>query len=172
MGRGWTARDRLPTVTIVKVTYIMLMVITGMIIPVMASLNGALSLHLKSVPSAVVIFFMVATCLALSLSFYLQGAQTFQLFNHLTQVPRIYLLGGIGVVWYITSVSIIGPKLGIGMSLVCVLLGQLITMTMIDHFALFGMPRISLSIERIIGLLLMLAGIYFVLSPTLKSQNM
>lgn len=152
-----------------KTTYIILMVVTGMIIPVMASLNAALTLQLKNVFTAVVIFFSVAFVLALTISFYFQGAQILLTFKELTKIPYFYFLGGLGVFLYITSISTIGPKFGIGNSVACVLLGQLIMMTVIDHFALLGMPRISITIERIVGMFLMLAGLYFVLSSAPKN---
>lgn len=147
-----------------KTTYMILMVVTGMIIPAMASINAALTLHLKNVSVAVVIFFAVALVFALTISFYFQGAQTLKTFRELAKIPYFYFLGGLGVFLYITSISTIGPKFGIGNSVACVLLGQLITMTVIDHFALLGMPRVSISIERIVGMFLILAGLYFVLS--------
>lgn len=149
-----------------KTTYIVLMVVTGMIIPVMASLNAALALHLKNVSVAVVIFFAVALVFALTISLYFEGAKTLQTSIEIAKIPYFYFLGGLGVFLYITSISTIGPKIGIGNSVACVLLGQLITMTVIDHFALLGMPRASISIERIAGMVLMLAGLYFVLSST------
>lgn len=151
-----------------KITYAVVMVITGMIIPVMASLNTALSLHLKSVSSAVVLFFLVAFVCASAIALAEHGTQALQIFSAVRHLPLRYLLGGIGVVIYITSVSVVGPKLGIGNSLACVLLGQLLTMTVVDHYALFGMPKSALSTERAFGLLLMISGILLVLTQPVE----
>lgn len=152
-----------------KVFYLILMVITGMVIPVMASLNSALSAELKSVFAAVLVFFIVALAFAVSLLLIIQGSLAFQPLKMLPQVPVIYLLGGIGIVVYITSVSFVGPKVGIGTSLAFVLLGQLISMIFIDHFAFLEMPQAPISWRRLAGVGFMLVGITFVLFPSTNS---
>lgn len=152
-----------------KSVYIILMVVTGMLIPVMAALNAALSSQLKSVYLAVVIFFTIALIISLVNALLVPNVLNTQALTNFPKIPLVYFLGGIGVVIYITTVSIVGPKMGMGTSLACVLFGQLISMTLIDHFALMGMPRTTISIERVGGLLLMLAGLFILLFPPTKS---
>jgi len=153
----------------VNIGYLVLMVLAGMIIPVMASLNAALAMQLKSVPSATVVFslvaFGVAVVILLSASLATNNPHH-KAFNHLNEVPIIYLLGG--VVLYITAVSAVGPKVGIAGSLACVFFGQMLSMIFIDHYGLFGMPRVGLSLARCFGVLVMMVGVALVLMSNNK----
>ena len=54
------------------------------------------------------------------------------------------------------------PVFGVGNAIAFVLLGQLIAMATIDQFGLLGAPQISLTPFRILGLILMAAGVFFV----------
>jgi len=146
-----------------KIVYFGLMVIAGMVIPVMASLNAALSMQLKSVSSAVLLFFLVALVAAAVITLPFQANRLGQTLSEINNVPRFYLLAGLGVVFYICSVSFVGPKLGMGASITCVLLGQLCSMVVIDHFALFAMPKVQISLVRVLGLVLMFFGAFLVL---------
>lgn len=79
----------------------------------------------------------------------------------------VCVFGGLGVVFYIFSVSFIGPRFGMGNTIACVLMGQLLSMLAIDHFGLFGMPKESVGIYRLTGMGLMSVGIsVFLLSKT------
>jgi len=155
----------------VNIGYLVLMVLAGMIIPVMASLNAALAMQLKSVPSATVVFslvaFGVAVVILLSASLATNNPHH-KAFNHLNEVPIIYLLGGVGVVLYITAVSAVGPKVGIAGSLACVFFGQMLSIIFIDHYGLFGMPRVGLSLARCFGVLVMMVGVALVLMSNNK----
>jgi transporter family-2 protein len=57
------------------------------------------------------------------------------------------------------------PRIGVGNAIFFVLLGQLIAAAIIDHFALFGAARTTLTIQRAIGLLVMAVGVYLAKKP-------
>jgi len=54
----------------------------------------------------------------------------------------------------------------VGNAISFVLLGQLIAMSIIDHFGLMGAARYSLSLQRGIGLALMAVGVVLVVRRT------
>ena len=58
------------------------------------------------------------------------------------------------------SVTIIAPHFGIGNAIFFVLLGQLISAAVIDHFYLFGSSGSSLTFTRTSGLALMALGVW------------
>jgi transporter family-2 protein len=66
------------------------------------------------------------------------------------------------VIFYILSITSIAPKFGVGNAVSFVLLGQLISMSIIDHYSLLGAPQNEISLQRFIGLTLMVAGVFMV----------
>jgi len=80
-------------------------------------------------------------------------------YANLKEANKLYLLGGIlGVVitfTVITSVSSMGPTLGIGI----ILVAQLLTAALIDAFGLFGNEKIDFSLNHFLGIAIMIIGI-------------
>ena len=76
--------------------------------------------------------------------------------------PIYFYLGGGFVFFYVLSIAWVAPVFGIWNAISFVLLGQLIAMATIDQFGLLGAPQISLTPLRILGLILMAAGVLFV----------
>jgi transporter family-2 protein len=64
------------------------------------------------------------------------------------------------MVFYIASITTIGPRIGIGNAIFFVLLGQLIAAAVIDHFGLFGAIKSALTFQRSIGIVVMAIGVY------------
>ena len=55
---------------------------------------------------------------------------------------------------------LVAPRFGLGNAIFFVLLGQLLSAAVIDHFGLFNAPEARLSLLRVCGLLVMAAGIW------------
>jgi bacterial/archaeal transporter family-2 protein len=69
--------------------------------------------------------------------------------------------GGFGVLLYLTLSRTI-PRLGATTALVLLLVGQLLTGMLLDHFGLFGLVTRTLDGRRIVAACLLLAGAYLV----------
>jgi len=67
--------------------------------------------------------------------------------------------GAFGVVLYLTLSRTI-PRFGATTALVLLLVGQLLTGMLLDHFGLFGLVTRALDGWRVVGALLLLAGAY------------
>jgi transporter family-2 protein len=137
--------------------YALLMCVAGMGIPVMAALNGALGVKLHSPALATSILFFVGWVVSL-LYLLLSGGMP----KTITQepIPIFFYLGGLLVIFYILSITWVAPKFGVGNAVAFVLLGQLISLAIIDHYGLLGAPQTSISVLRLIGLVLMVAGVF------------
>ena len=82
--------------------------------------------------------------------------------SDMSAVPwYLYIGGALGVV-YVTAVLLFVPKLGAASVIMAVFLGQMAASLAIDHFALFGVPQIRLSMVRISGCAMMMAGLYLI----------
>ncbi len=137
--------------------YALLMLAAGLGIPVMAALNGNLGTRLNSPSFATTILFIVGGLIALG---YLLLSEGIPKFNNPEPTPVYFYLGGIFVAFYILSMTWVAPKFGVGNAVSFVLLGQLISMAIIDHFGLLGAPQSFISAQRLSGLFLMIVGVF------------
>lgn len=140
----------------VNTAYALVMLAAGIGIPLLAALNAALGVRLGSPVAAAAILFVVAlgaTLLALALTgpSAVRGA---------AGAPRHLFLGGLLVAFYVLSVTFIAPRFGVGNAIFFVLLGQLLSAALIDHFGLFGARVAPLSLTRAGGIALMAAGVF------------
>lgn len=132
-----------------------LMLLAGFGIPIMAALNSGLGLRLGSPVAAAFVLFIVGT-FATGLVVLVTGTT-----NPFRPVaPFSFWLGGLLVAFYVLSVTLAAPRIGVGNAIFLVLLGQLISATAIDHFALFGAQRYPMTLTRALGLILIVGGVF------------
>ena len=136
--------------------YAGIMLVAGMGIPLLAALNAALGQHLGSPASAAMILFVVALISATAVALA-TGLGPVLL---VASAPRHLLLGGVLVAFYVLSITYIAPHFGIGNAIFFVLIGQLISAAVIDHFGLFGAQVSPISLTRAAGLSLMALGVW------------
>lgn len=79
------------------------------------------------------------------------------------QAPWYTLLGGVLGVAIIYGVAGAIPKLGVAIATTAIIAGQILTAVLIDHFGLWGMDRVPLSWHKIVGAVLLAAGVWFLL---------
>ncbi|WP_299493817.1 DMT family transporter [uncultured Shewanella sp.] len=146
-----------------SIVYPSIMLLAGIGIPVMAALNSNLGVKLGSSALATTIVFFVG--LLVSLAYLTQAEGDFSsLFSH--NIAWYLYLGGALVAFYIFSITWVSPKFGIGNAVSFVLLGQLIAISIIDHFGLLGARQTLLDSGRILGLVLMVVGVFLVIKRT------
>ena len=144
-----------------SLAYALLMLVAGIGIPVMATLNGGLGARLQSPALAATILFFVALVLAIS---YLITTEGFPEKIFPANVPVYFYFGGFFVLFYILTITWVAPRFGISNAIAFVLLGQLIAMSLIDHFGLMGVQKFTLSLRRLAGLGVMTIGVFLVLN--------
>ncbi len=138
-----------------------LMLVAGIGIPIMATLNAGVGQQLHSPVAASVTLFIAALALS-ALCLLATGVPTMSQF---AAVPAWRYLGAALVVFYILSITWAGPRIGIGNAVFFVLLGQLIATAAIDHFGLWGAPVTPLSVKRALGIAVMAAGVWLAKKP-------
>ncbi len=138
-------------------TYALVMFAAGMGIPILAALNAALGRHIGAPAAASVLLFCVAAVVALATT--LLTRQTGAL-SAIPLAPKHTWLAGCFVAFYVLSITWIAPKFGIGNAVFFVLLGQLVSAAVIDHFGLFGARLTPFSLSRGLGIALMAAGVF------------
>lgn len=145
-------------ISIPQVGLFSLVFVAGLGIPMMAAMSGQLSIHVGLAKGLFIIF---ATAFLISGAYMLAtkgvGMDARQ---SLQAVPPILYLAGFIVVFYMIAVSIVAPKIGISNAIMLVLLGQIISALLIDHFGLFNFPVIELNLTKTLGVIFMVIGIY------------
>ena len=132
----------------------------GAVIPVMATFNAQLARSIGSAPAAVLILLFVGFL----------GGVAYQLSTR-TPLPDVSTLlnakgylftGGLMVVFYMISVTLLIPKFGVGNTILFIVCAQMCSSALIDHWGLFGVPVRPISWLRFAGLLVILAGLVMV----------
>ena len=134
-----------------------IMLLAGLGIPVMAALNGGLGAKLQNPMLAATILFGVGLIASLGLLIAFNG---FSISPQKTTIAFSSYLGGLFIVFYIFSITWIAPKFGVGNAVIFVLLGQIISVAIIDHFSLMGAIHHPISLQRAAGLILMSVGVF------------
>lgn len=136
--------------------YAMTMLLAGIGIPILAALNAQLGVRLGSPVAAAVILFSVALLASAAVLLITGPAPILGA----PEAPRHLFLGGLLVAFYVLSITFIAPRFGVGNAVFFVLLGQLISAALIDHFGLFGARLSPISPTRAAGIAVMAAGVF------------
>ena len=136
--------------------YALTMLAAGIGIPILAALNAGLGSRIGSPVAAAAILFTVAMSVTLVV-LAIKGLPTLAA---IVTAPKHLFLAGVLVAFYILSITFIAPKFGVGNAVFFVLLGQLVSAALIDHFGLFGARISPLSLPRASGIALMAAGVF------------
>ena len=136
--------------------YAAVMLTAGIGIPVLAALNAQLGNRIGSPAAAATILFVVALC-ATSVALVMTTGAT--PLASVPAQPKHLLLAGFLVAFYVLSITWIAPRFGVGNAIFCVLLGQLLAASVIDHFGLLGAVARPLSLVRALGIGLMALGV-------------
>lgn len=131
------------------------MLVAGIGIPVLAAMNANLGQRLGSPASAALVLFAVAGVTALVAVLVFGGR-----FTSLGAAPKHLFLAGALIAFYVLSITWIAPSFGVGNAVFFVLLGQLVSAALIDHFGLFGAQVTPITPTRLAGLAVMGAGVF------------
>lgn len=141
---------------------LLLMALTiGLIIPLQAAVNQALQASLRSgALLAALVSFAVGTGV-LGLVGVLTG-QSFGSLAGLARVPWWQWLGGAMGAFFVFGSTLLAPRIGLAAMVTLVVAGQVFSSLAFDHFGVMGLPVRGLSWVRILGALLILAGVLLV----------
>ncbi|PKP70509.1 MAG: hypothetical protein CVT82_06870 [Alphaproteobacteria bacterium HGW-Alphaproteobacteria-4] len=138
------------------VPYMIAAICVGVLVSAQPPLNAILSRALGSAYAATTISILVALVFSLvALAIAGTGASSVAA---LIQVPWwVYLAGVVGAV-FVGAGVVIAPVTGALLFFVCILTGQLLGAMIMDHFGAFGLIVREVSVPRLAGFGLVLAG--------------
>ena len=143
-----------------SILFLALAFLAGAMIPFQSAMNTALGKQLQSPYfSALTVFIIAALGVA---TYILLSRSTVPTAAQFAAAPQwVYLRGLLGGT-YILLIVICAPKLGIGNVTVMVLLGQILAAMIIDHFGLLGAVVHQINWQRLVGIFLMIAGVFLI----------
>lgn len=140
--------------------YMIWAIVIGVVIAIQASTNTALRIQLGSPWISALTNFAVGI-IALLIIILIIKPETFAgmkpMFNG--GVPLWKMLGGLMGAFFVVSVTVLAPHLGVGKVIILYLFGQIVMSIIVDHFGLFGMPMDRITVQKAIGIALLIGGV-------------
>jgi bacterial/archaeal transporter family-2 protein len=131
-------------------------VLAGAGIPLIGTLNSGVARSVGNPFAATAIMFTMAAIVAFGFTFPLYGHPTVA---QLGSAPPISYGAGLLIGFYGLSATIIIPRFGAASFIAYILIAQLLTSAVVDQFGLFGMARRPIDISKLVGLVVIVAGI-------------
>ncbi|MDQ2185234.1 DMT family transporter [Alcaligenaceae bacterium A4P071] len=133
-----------------------LAMLAGAAVPLQAGSNAGLGRALGHPLWATVISLAVSLLVVLPLIVALRVPMP--ALGRVVQGPWWLWVGGIAGVIYVTAALVLMPRLGATTFIVCVVIGQVVCAMLIDHVGLMGLPVKAITPLRVMGALLVVAG--------------
>jgi len=135
---------------------ILLAVVAGAMAPLQAATNNRLAIVVDSPVLSALVSFVIGT---LTLLIYIVASGTpLSNLGLMKEAPPVAWIGGVLGAIFVTATVWLLPRLGVAMTFSLVIAGQMFITLVIDHFGLLGVPVKEISLARILGVLLIVAG--------------
>jgi transporter family-2 protein len=136
---------------------VLLVVVGGMGLSVEAGLLGPLGSKVGDLWATFSIF-GVGAALTFLLMLFFSPRNSPSFFSQ----PSWTLLGGVLGPIYVIILTVVVPSIGIAMTMIGILAGQVCKSLLIDHYALFGTQHRKINSKRIIALMFIIAALILV----------
>ena len=140
--------------------FILIGLIAGATVPIQAGINSKLSFFTGSPISAAIISFLTGTIVTIIFALIIR----IPLPKHgaFSQAPWWIWIGGAFGAFYVAASILLVSRVGAVSMLAFIIAGQMIASVIIDHYGLVGYPVSPITIYKIIGITLIVAGVAFI----------
>lgn len=148
--------------------WILLGFLAGASLPIQAGANIMLRQSIGSPMAAALVSFTVGTLLLFGICAALRVP--WPVMASIKAVPVwAWIAGGFSGALVVTTTIVAAPRIGIALTLVCIIVGQMLVSTVCDHFGAFGVPKQPVNWPKLLGIVLMVGGAALVkLAPSSK----
>ncbi|MGI9021073.1 MAG: DMT family transporter [Solirubrobacterales bacterium] len=130
----------------------------GALVALQPAINAGLGKETGNLPAALVSFAVGTLLLAVIVGLAGKGGGLGSTF----EAPWYYLLGGVlGAAYVFTALATVG-SIGAGGVAAATITGQLIASVVIDRLGILGLEETAITWDRLVGVVLLLAGTYLV----------
>ncbi len=143
-----------------KLVYTLIVLFIGCFLAIQGSINTQLTTFLKHPLQGAFVNFLVGTICLIGLNFLFKTQVPD--WSYVKTAPWYLFVGGMLGAIFVSSVIFFIPKIGVTTVLAASIAGQLIAASIIDHYGFFGINIHTISAGRIVGILLLLGGIFLI----------
>jgi len=140
--------------------FIVIAILSGVMMPTQASINNKLAGEVSSPILAAFISFVVGT-VALFIYMLVTGVPLGNL-RLLKQASLISWSGGLLGAFYVASAVMLVPRLGVALTFILIIAGQMFISLVLDHYGFFGLPVKEVNFQRLIGAALIITGVILI----------
>jgi bacterial/archaeal transporter family-2 protein len=140
--------------------YLLLALIAGTMMPTQAATNNKMAMVVGNPILAAFISFFVGT-IALFVYIVATGIPVGDLVSA-KQAPPIAWIGGFLGAFFVASAVVLVPRLGVAMTFSLIIAGQMLVTLVLDHFGFLGLEERPVSIQRVLGVLLITGGVVLI----------
>lgn len=139
---------------------ILIAILAGAILPVQAGLNARMGQIVGQPVVSAIISFAVGL---MSLLVYMVVSRVpMSAWSLAAQAPKMVWTAGLLGAFYVTTMVLLVPKLGMALSFGLIVSGQMAASLVMDHYGLLGAPVQPVSALRVLGVVLVVAGVVLV----------
>lgn len=133
-----------------------LMLFIGVVLTVHLAMNAQVGVILRNAKMGNAIFWTIGGITAIII-----GLTSWEsdVFNRLKEVPVWLLTAGVMGAALVFGIAWVMPQIGAAKGFVLLIAGQVITGLVLSHFGLLGSPLEPVSLYKILGALLLIAGV-------------
>ncbi|MBA6222950.1 DMT family transporter [Colwellia sp. MB02u-18] len=139
-----------------QILLIFIVVLGGMGLSVEAGLLGPLGNQVGELWATLSIF-GVGAALTFLLMLFFSPRNSASFFAQ----PPLLLIGGVLGPIYVIVLTVVTPVIGVAMTMIGILAGQVFKSLIIDHFGLFGTTERKIDLKRIIALAFIVLALFF-----------
>ncbi|MCR8633845.1 DMT family transporter [Paenibacillus radicis (ex Xue et al. 2023)] len=136
--------------------FILLFIVAGIGLSSQAAINGGLGKTVGALEATFISFLVGTIVLFLFILFFGKG-NVLLLFT----VPKWQLVGGLIGAAYIAILTFAVPKIGVGVSIISVICGQILMSMLVDHFGWFNGAKFPINGSKIIGVAFLVISLIF-----------
>ena len=132
----------------------------GAVLPVQAGLNVQLGKSVHQPIFAAFASFLIGT-LGLLIYLYMLKFDFSTIAQTKSVSPVVWIAGILGA-FYVAAVIILAPRLGVALTFVLVVAGQMAVSLILDHYGLLGLPVKQINWQRLLGVAFLVAGVLLI----------
>ena len=137
-----------------------LALLAGMMLPVQTGVNSQLARLVGNSTLAALISFAVGTLVLLLYSLVLR--LSLPAVSEVARAPFWVWTGGLLGAFFIVTTTTLAAKMSITVMVGLIIAGQMLVSLVLDHYGLLGFPVQPISLWRVVGVLLLLAGVVLI----------
>ena len=142
-----------------KITWIIIALVSGAFLPIQAGLNSRLGKTLESPVHASMLSFVTGAAV---LILYTLLTKQHVSWAGLKTAPAYVWFGGILGAFYVTAIILAFPRIGPALTFGLVVAGQMVIAILLDHFNILVAQQHSINAWRVVGIILIISGVIIV----------